>query len=72
MSNRIEAIGRVSYNASRIQPVRRYTEDEAKTLKETIEKQSEERQELNNYLKKYSNPEHYSFAELLEQAKNEK
>lgn len=70
MADRIERIGRVSFDAGRVEPVRRYTPEEwAEKIKE-IEQAAADRAELRALLAKYPNPNHLSFAELLEQAIN--
>lgn len=70
MADRIERIGRVSFDADRVEPVRRYTpEERAEKIKE-IEQAAADRAELRALLAKYPNPNHLSFAELLEQAVN--
>ena len=70
MADRIERIGRVSFDAGRVEPVRRYTpEERAEKIKE-IEQAAADRAELRALLAKYPNPNHLSFAELLEQAVN--
>lgn len=70
MADRIERIGRVTFDAGRVEPVRRYTPEElAEKIKE-IEQAAADRAELRALLAKYPNQDHLSFAELLEQAVN--
>lgn len=65
MADRIERIGRVSFDAGRWGPVRRYTpEERAEKIKE-IEQAAADRAELRALLAKYPNPNHLSFAEYL-------
>ena len=70
MGDRIERIGRVSFNAGGIEPVRRYTPEERAAKIREIEQEAADRAELRALLAKYPNPNHLSFAELLEQASN--
>ena len=64
----IERIERVSYNAGRVERVTRYTPKERAAKIREIDQASAERAEIRTYLAKFPNPEHLSFAELLEQA----
>ena len=64
----IQKIGGISYNSSRVEPVTRYSKEHcSKKLKET-EEEAADRAETLAYLAKYPNPDHLSFAELLDQA----
>lgn len=64
----IRRIERISYNSGRVERVTRYTpEDRAAKIKE-IEQAAADRAEIRALLAKYPNPDHLSFAELLEQA----
>lgn len=66
MVDRIERIGKVSF----VEPVHRYTPEERAEKIREIEQTAAERAELRALLSKYPNPDHLSFAELLEQAVN--
>lgn len=70
MADRIDRIGRVSFDAGRVEPVRRYTPEERAAKIKEIEQAATDRAELRALLAKYPNPDHLSFAELLEQALN--
>ena len=70
MADRIERIGRVSFDTGRVEPVRRYTPEERAAKIKEIEQAAADRAELRALLAKYPNPDHLSFAELLEQALN--
>ena len=72
MEDRIESIGRISYNAGRIEPVRGYTKKEIAAKLKIIEQENADRAEIRALLAKYPNPDHLSFEELLEQAENER
>ena len=66
MKTGIQRIGRISSNADRVEPVRRYTpEERAEKIKE-INEAANDRAELRALLAKYPNPNNLSFAELLE------
>lgn len=69
MEDRIEGISRIT----RVERVRNYTPAERAAKFEEIEKAAAERAEIREYFAQFPNPEHLSFAELLEQAiKNNK
>ena len=70
MADRIEGIGRIAYDSGRVEPVRRYTPEERAAKIREIEQEAADRAELRALLAKYPNPDHLSFAELLEQAVN--
>lgn len=70
MADKIERIGRVSFDAGIVEPVHRYTPEERAEKIREIEQASADRAELRALLAKYPNPNHLSFAELLEQAVN--
>lgn len=46
MADRIEGIGGISYNSTRVQPVRDYTEKERAAIMEAVEKESKARLEV--------------------------
>ena len=72
MADRIEGIGGISYNSTRVQPVRGYTEKERAAKIEAIEKESEKRLEAiaekRAYLAKYPTPKGATFTGLLDEA----
>ena len=70
MADRIEGIGRIAYDSGRVEPVRCYTPEERAAKIREIEEAAADRAELRVLLAKYPNPDHLSFAELLEQAVN--
>ena len=65
MADRINRIGRFS-SVSRTAPVRRYTPAERAAKVREIEQAAAEREEIAAYLAKFPNPNHLTFAELLE------
>ena len=71
MADRIEGIGGISYNSTRVQPVRGYTKEERSAIIEAVEKESEKRMEelaeKRAYLAKYPVPKGVSFSEVLNQ-----
>lgn len=68
MTDKIGGIRRVSFTSGRVEKVRNYTAKErAEKLKE-IDRAAAERAEVREYLSRYPNPDHLSFAELLELA----
>ena len=71
MADRIEGIGSISYNSTRVQPVRGYTKEERSAIIEAVEKESEKRMEelaeKRAYLAKYPVPKGASFSEVLDQ-----
>ena len=66
----IRRIGRVAYNSGMVAQVTNYSPEERATKIKEIEQAAAERAEIRAYLAKFPNPEHLSFAELLEQALN--
>lgn len=72
MEDRIEGISRIS-KITRVEGIRNYTPAERAEKINEIEKAAAVRAEVRAYLSRFPNPEHLSFAELLEQAiKNNK
>ena len=69
MPDKISGISNISYNPSRVEPVRRHTQAEIDAIYESVEQQEKDRVEIREYLAKYPNPKHLSFSELLEQKK---
>ena len=69
MPGKISRISNISYNATRVEPVRRHTQAEIDAIYESVEQQEKDRAELREYLAKYPNPDHLSFSELLAQNK---
>ena len=66
----IRRIERISYNSGRVERVTRYTPEERAAKIKEIEQAAADRAEIRALLAKYPNPDHLSFAELLEQALN--
>ncbi len=66
----IRRIERISYNSGRVERVTRYTPEERAAKIKEIEQATADRAEIRALLAKYPNPDHLSFAELLEQALN--
>ncbi len=66
----IRRIERISYNSGRVERVTRYTSEERAAKIKEIEQAAADRAEIRALLAKYPNPDHLSFAELLEQALN--
>lgn len=66
----IRRIGRVAYNSGRVERVTNYTPEELAAKIKEIEQAAAEGAEIRAYLAKFPNPNHLSFAELLEQALN--
>ena len=67
MADRINGISSVRTTSMRIEPVRGYTKKEKREKLKEIEKAEEERETLRASLAN-SNPNHLTFAELLDQA----
>ena len=70
MGDRIEGIGRISYNACRVEPVRNYTAEEGSIKIRGIKLAEAKRVAILSFLAKYPNPNHLSFPELLDRANN--
>ncbi len=70
MAQKISRIQSVGYVSTRVEPVRAYTQAEKEAILANIEKQQEERAEINKYLAQFPNPEHKSFQELLDELMN--
>lgn len=66
----IRRIERISYNSGRVERVTRYSPEERAAKIKEIEQAAADRAEIRALLAKYPNPDHLSFAELLEQALN--
>ena len=64
----IERIERITYNAGRVERITGYTPEERAAKIREIEQAAADRAEIREYLAKFPNPNHLSFAELLEQA----
>ena len=69
MQNKITGISGVSYNSTKVQPVRRHTKAEVDAIFDAVEEQEKDRAEIREYLAKFPNPNHLSFSELLAQNK---
>ena len=66
----IKRIGRLTHDFCMVERVTRYTPEERAAKIEEIEQAAADRAEIRALLAKYPNPDHLSFAELLEQALN--
>jgi hypothetical protein len=64
----IHRIERISYNSGRVERITRYTPEKRAAKIKEIALAEADRAEIREYLAKFPNPEHLSFAELLEQA----
>ena len=69
MQSKISGISNISYNASRVDPVRRHTKAEIDAIFDAVEEQEKDRAEIREYLARFPNPKHLSFSELLAQNK---
>lgn len=71
MAEKISAVSNISYDATRVAPVRGYTKEERSALIESVEKESEKRMEelaeKRAYLAKYPVPKGATFSEVLDQ-----
>ena len=70
MPSKISGISRISYDSSRVNPVRRHTKAEVDAIFDAVEEQEKDRAEIREYLARFPNPNHLSFSELLEQERN--
>ncbi len=66
----IRRIERISYNAGRVERVTCYTPEERAAKIREIEQTAADRAEIRAYLANFPNPDHISFAQLLEQPIN--
>ena len=69
METKITGISGVSYNSTKVQPVRRHTKAEVDAIFDAVEEQEKDHAEIREYLAKFPNPNHLSFSELLAQNK---
>lgn len=69
MPGKISRISNISYNATRVEPVRRHTQAEIDAIYESVEQQEKDRAEIREYLARFTNPNNLSFSELLAQNK---
>ena len=69
MQSKISGISNISYNSSRVDPVRRHTKAEIDAIFDAVEEQEKDRAEIREYLARFPNPNHLSFSELLAQNK---
>ena len=67
MADTIGRIGGISYNATRIEPVRRRTKSEQSEILKEVAQAEADRAEFRALLAKHPNPNNLSFSELLEQ-----
>ena len=72
MADKIERISNISYDTSRVSPVRGYTDKERAAKMEAVEKESEKRLEAlaekRAVLAKYPTPKGVPFTDLLDEA----
>ena len=68
MPDKISRISNISYNATRVEPVRRHTKAEIEAIFDSVEQQEKDRAEIREYLANFPNTNKLSFSELL--AKN--
>lgn len=69
MPGKISRISNISYNATRVEPVRRHTQTEIDAIFDAVEEQEKDRAEIREYLARFPNPNNLSFSELLAQNK---
>ena len=69
MPGKISGISDISFNSSRVDPVRRHTKAEIDAIFDAVEEEEKDRAEIREYLAKFPNPNHLSFSELLAQNK---
>ena len=69
MPGKISRISNISYNATRVEPVRRHTQAEIDAIFDAVEQQEKDRGEIREYLARFPNPNNLSFSELLAQNK---
>ena len=67
MPSKISGISNISYDSSRVSPVRRHTKAEVDAIFDTVEEQ--DRAEIREYLARFPNPKKLSFSELLAEKK---
>ena len=70
MPDKISRISNISYNASRVEPVRRHTQAEIDAIFDAVEQQEKDRAEIREYLARFPNPNNLSFSELLAEERN--
>ena len=66
MSDRISRIGRLSYNPTRVEALRRYTKKELKAKLKQMQIEQDEFYKIRSYLAQFKNPDNLSFKELIE------
>ena len=69
MQSKISGISNISYDSSRVDPVRRHTKAEIDAIFDAVEEEEKDRAEIREYLARFPNPNHLSFSELLAQNK---
>ena len=69
MQSKISGIRNISYDSSRVEPVRRHTKAEIDAIFDVVEEEEKDRAEIREYLARFPNPKHLSFSELLAQNK---
>ena len=70
MPGKISGIPNISYDSSRVTPVRRYTKAEVDAIFDAVEQQEKDRAEIREYLARFPNPKKLSFSELLAEERN--
>ena len=70
MPGKISRISNISYNATRVEPVRRHTQTEIDAIFDAVEQQEKDRAEIREYLARFPNPNNLSFSELLAEERN--
>lgn len=70
MPDKISRISNISYNATRVEPVRRHTKAEIEAIFDSVEQQEKDRAEIREYLANFPNPNKLSFSELLSKNKS--
>lgn len=70
MPSKISVISNISYDSSRVDPVRRHTKVEVDAIFDAVEEQEKDRAEIREYLARFPNPKKLSFSELLAEERN--
>ena len=70
MPSKISGISNISYDSSRVDPVRRHTKAEVDAIFDSLEEQEKDRAKIREYLARFPNPKKLSFSELLAEERN--
>ena len=70
MPGKISGISDISFNSSRVDPVRRHTKAEIDAIFDAVEEEEKDRAEIREYLARFPNPKKLSFSELLAEGRN--